>query len=137
VSSPRFSDAVELVPRSIDDILKCIGHPRAVGFQPASTEERLVKFHHVFDAVNRIIPPRADNQVSCHHGYCGPWIEDVWKQIMARNPTDTGFCVPLIVPWLKMCLFFLHRYASDLSRILGLLSDRFIYVTVTQNDEGI
>jgi hypothetical protein len=61
----------------------------------------------------------------------------MWRPFANSSFSDFSFTVPLVVPWLKMWLFYRYRYFTDVAQILKLLSKQFLYVTLTQNDDGI
>jgi hypothetical protein len=74
----------------------------------------------------------------CWSGYCGPWAEEIWAKQAALPFSEFGPFVPIFVQWV-------HLWAKDArvlyprvtKRIFGLLSPKYLYVTVSHNDDGL
>jgi hypothetical protein len=122
---------------ALDEILRCIHYPGEDIFRHSSSEEHLNEFHRITETVDRLVPPRIHQNIFCHGGFCGPWIEDMWPGFANSSLSDFTFTVPLVVSWVKMCFFHRCRYFVDIERTLELLSARFLHVTLVENDNGI
>ncbi|OHT05147.1 hypothetical protein TRFO_27280 [Tritrichomonas foetus] len=102
----------------------------------STIEEREKHFHELHRKINTVVP--YINETSCYIDYCGPWLEDVWLDNFSRLPFNSfGFFIPLFVPWLNLWHFRHGKYRKIVHRVLSLLSEKYIYITLTQNDNGI
>jgi hypothetical protein len=79
------------------------------------------------------------NQVG---SFVGPWLEDLWVNLRNQNRVDFGFFIPLFVPWNRIWLLnysveIPRRYWPIVRSIFALLSPDFLYVTISQNGDGL
>lgn len=117
------------------DVLDCLGIAGADLVTGVS--ERGEERWRVASAVAGLIRNRT-LAVSCYAGYCGPWLEDYWiDRFSGRNTSEFGVFVPLFVPWLKLWLSQRDWYFGFLEHFGGLVLPSFVYVTVSQNANGI
>jgi hypothetical protein len=130
--------------RALHDAVQCMNRGRDGSTYFHSLEERWANFRAIHDKIASII-----NQYRwCSHGftqycwadYCGPWIEDLWCSQMNRSFSDFGPFIPLFVPWIRAwghphC--HSRCYLLFLSSIFELLDRRYLYVTVSHNDDGV
>ena len=74
----------------------------------------------------------------CYAGHCGPWLEDIWRsQFSFDDVAEFGVFVPLFVPWLYLWLEHGHWYSRFLPTFANFLSRDFLYITMSQNDDGV
>lgn len=79
------------------------------------------------------------------HSYCGyhgPWIEDLWIEVMCcdRKISDFGVCVPIFVPWTDWRVALSSnggKWRRMIKPIFRTMRNRFFYVTVVQGEQGL
>ena len=77
-------------------------------------------------------------------GYSGPWIEDSWVQRFCCDANEStqarfgGALVPIFVQWVDLFVKSGYRTPPELWDTLSrVLRPDVLYVTVSQNDQGI
>ena len=118
----------------LGEVLSCMGLRR--GRFVVEDKAREIERQRLRVALQRLVPQKDVGH--CYAGFCGPWLEDLWLDRFGnRSIKDFGVFVPVFVPWLQLwkwnrCWYF------GLLRVFGdLISPSFLYVTVSQNDDGV
>ena len=104
--------------------------------QPLPMDELQAHFEDILNATShlRFFP------ASKYASYSGPWIEDMWiKQFCcSRHVSEFGGLVPLFIQWNDLSKKRGDQgYANLTMELLSKLRKDVIYVTVSQNDDGI
>jgi hypothetical protein len=126
---------------ALAEALDCMGLPCTIIFRyihlPA---ENAVHLKNLNDKITSLLPRTLPlNQVG---SFIGPWLEDLWDHLRNESGVDFGFFIPLFVPWNRIWLLdssvrIPRRYWAIVKSIFALLSPDFLYVTVSQNDDGL
>jgi hypothetical protein len=74
--------------------------------------------------------------------YEGKWLEDMWSDLHDSPDHDFGLFIPILIPWIRVWVLDNRRrrtpiYGPFLLAIFRWLLPDFLYVTVTQNDDGL
>jgi hypothetical protein len=122
----------------IRDALACLDLDGPPSFYEHPMEER--REHHLFlqRSISELLPPF--KRQFCWLGYCGPWIEDLWNESRTLPFSRFGPFVPIFVPYVLLWISYRddrRPYESTLSSIFSLFESKYLYVTVSHNDDGI
>lgn len=104
-------------------------------YQPLKSREK--KYEKISQYVNRYL--NKEYKKVCYIGYCGPWIEDWWK-IYFQNKTldEFGPFIPVFFPWTHVWRnYHLKVYRHIIKKLFSMMDLPFLFITVTQNDDGI
>jgi hypothetical protein len=99
-------------------------------------EEREAHFRWIHSEIPKFIP--ASFPRHCWVTSCGPWAEDIWETKKVLPFSEFGPFVPLFVPWLlvwKRKKYF--DYWKAIRQIFGLLLPQYLYIALSQNDDGL
>lgn len=95
---------------------------------------------HFLEILEATRPFRNTKEIS-YAGYNGPWIERVWVDTFCCNRSldDFGGMVPLFIQWTDMSSSTRDAWyeTEDFKAFFALLRPDVLYVTVSQNDNGI
>lgn len=131
---------VPRIRRVFNEALKCMNTSQSPYGTPQSKllsrEERYKHFIELKEEFNNHFI-NVSKMRDCYAGYCGPWEEQVWKTKYENASFDTfGPFVPLFIPFVFL---WRHRnsYLKQLTYVFSKLRPDMLYITVTQNDDGI
>ena len=150
-------DAADNRARSLDYALRCLrqttpqlNNSTVTYFtDPRDAREHFATIH------EGLAPWTKDSQPHCAAGYCGPWIENRWIEAFQRHATQPrrswvlgsgtndwiqtfGPYVPLLIPWTDIWVNSNYQYPPGfVDTLRSLLRPDVLYITVSQNDEGI
>jgi hypothetical protein len=124
-------------PQAINDAISCMGTASPFINYRHSTSVRISAFSDFQLQVLLCVRPRF-RAAFCWIGACGPWVEDFWQNLTDTDLSEFGYFIPLFVPWNKLFVGYrLSIYINLITTLLGHISPQFLYVTVSQNPEGI
>lgn len=80
--------------------------------------------------------------MDCYAEHCGPWLEDLWVQLRSLPYENFGEFIPLFVPWVAQWREFGRgdgrtQYVSFIKKIFHLMNEKYLYVTVSTDDDGL
>ena len=114
---------------------------------PAYRLPSLASRHSHYKEVHRVLSPWLHFPFASwptYPGYSGPWIENKWIDHFQPRAKDTGLAqftpfVPLFVPWIDIWrasgMTYPQAFVNALQKTL--MPDQFLYVTVSQSDQGL
>jgi hypothetical protein len=127
--------------RALSDAVDCMRIENVTFWHFVKTDyQRARHFALLKRRLSRILPRTLPkNIVSNFHG---PWLEDRWIAMQRSRLSVFGHFIPLFVPWNRLWLLNGRRargkvYRQYLRSIFHCLSTHFLYVTVSQNSDGI
>lgn len=99
--------------------------------------DRIIEFYRLKKYCNFLISKK--NKINCYLGYCGPWLEDLFETYVINSSIDNfGPFIPLAVPWVNLWRFYKYSiYLKFLNSLFSILKDNCMYITVSQNANGI
>lgn len=114
---------------------------RCLGLQESlfvtDLEHRRVEASRIRSLVDPLLLRRHLRQ-PCYKGYCGPWVEDLWAALFSwRDVGEFGPFVPLFIPWLALWTRGRRQYFHFVRLVSSFLKPEFVYVTLSQNDDGV
>jgi hypothetical protein len=123
--------------QSLIDAIECMKLPTPFFSFVHPLEVRSRQYDFLQDQLDRLIPNLVYRQY-CWITSCGPWVEDLWRNLSTLELSEFGGFIPLFVPWNKLFVCYRKRgYWAILPEIFSLINPNFLYVTVTQNPAGI
>jgi hypothetical protein len=127
--------------KALIDAIECIKQTNISFTRFLNTDAaRAAHFAILEQRIRALVPAKLPpNQVG---DFRGPWLEDLWNDLPRLNLVEFGHFIPLFVPWNRIWLMGGEwgagpRYRKIARSILNLLSPNFLYVTVSQNDDGL
>jgi hypothetical protein len=121
---------------ALRDALQCMGlpdDPQAYLHPQAERETHCLWLH---TEISKMIPSNFPQ--FCWLTSCGPWSEEIWCDKRTLNFSEFGPFVPLFVPWVSIWSGKKPtEYWAVLTPIFALLSSKYLYVTVSHNDDGL
>lgn len=127
--------------RVLLDAAKCLGLSQSHVDQISrrTFEERKAHYEWISDEITKIVKNGFRKHKWC--GYSGPWLEDLWMDMIDEPYESFGPFVPLFVPWVGIWVVenYQHNryYMKQLKLILALLDPSYLYITISFNDDGI
>jgi hypothetical protein len=118
------------------DAISCLRLPDDPERFVHPVEEREAHFRWLHSEIRKFIP--SSFPPHCLVPPCDPWAEDIWETKKSLPFSEFGPFIPLFVPWL---LVWRERKTFDywkaIEQIFGLLLPKYIYVTLSQSDDGL
>jgi hypothetical protein len=119
---------------SLNDAILCMGLQNASRYI-SSYEERLQHCKELHEKISQFVPSHLPYDY--YAGYRGPKVENAWMDLQRLNLSEFGYFIPIFVSWRCLTAFDYHGFKGRVQKIYSLLSDRFLYVTVNEHEEGI
>jgi hypothetical protein len=134
----------ERLLRVLRDAISCMNLTKPPLYYYHPEAERVAHFQNLSTLINSHVDLFRNFTVGfapwCWAGVCTETLEDAWIHHTNASMVLFGPFVPLFVPWLRlwgMPEMQSSRYWSVRKQILTLLRPDYLYVTVSQNSQGI
>ena len=119
--------------RMLSEVTDCMGMTNSSFL--CNESDRQAEFIRVSSWLSRVLPKIPWH---CYAKYCGPWVEDVWCERFGNKPISAfGVFVPLFVPWVNFWVHDRTGYFRFMDNLKQFIRPQYLYVTVSQNDDGI
>lgn len=113
-----------------------------------TVEELMVEFGRVDAALRAVLGAPNAARMHTYKAYAGPWVENYWierfyKPDITGSPdayrAHFGHFVPIFAQWVDSWLLRKPEYRDQVVPLLEKLlrPDKFVYITVSQNDQGV
>lgn len=93
------------------------------------------------DQLNSFLDNYINYKSYCSYEYCGPWIEEWWRNSFINKSIDSfGIFVPIFVQWTSIFVnyqFSKPKHYSTFHSIFKKLRNDFIYITIVNTDYGL
>ena len=133
-AEPLAADVDVRLHGQLSEVLSCMRLKRGQFHTAAGLRQQ--ELERVTQVLRKGLPDKLDRH--CYAGFCGPWLEDFWVDDFASRPIeDFGVFVPLFVHWLRFWKHDREAYFRFVSALGRSLNRSFLYVTVSQNDDGV
>jgi hypothetical protein len=77
----------------------------------------------------------------CYVQFCGPWCEELWRDLFIHQPLEEfGPFIPIFVPWTNIYHLTPHDYKTikqTFKIIFRMLKKEYLYITVVQHVFGL
>jgi hypothetical protein len=102
-----------------------------------SSEARRIHYFEILNKTKHLLYPKPH----CYVDYCGPWIENYWRDAFIDKPYESfGPFIPIFAQWTD----HMHLFGYNLRKLyrhhcffFSLMKPEFLYITVQQNDRGL
>jgi hypothetical protein len=127
---------------SLSIALSCLSktNPNLTLTYPSDAKDHFLEIHNALSLWTDKSKPH------CAARFCGPWIENYWIDQFVNHTTtsclaDTfGPFVPLLIPWVDLWVNRPKKFKYPrgfVQRLQSVLRPDVLYITVSQNDQGL